>query len=251
MHAITFMPRHGIEHVQTPPGDTISIISQSSWPETVKSLEEISQRRAPTSPGNPLSGSHYVLLPELITTCDEKWSNVRSDNPIIEERVAQVTELTNWLPETTVLLGSVAFTQTLERPGNALLFLRNGKEVGRTYKRWPVNQQEQAFFADTSDSHYQCKPAANIFGIICSDIVNPPSIDAEVDTVLVSACWGVPHHPSREYQARSEAMQPALGEFAGDIFTRNANVSTVVMADRVPHNSASPTPYNFVARRIS
>jgi hypothetical protein len=238
-NSIVFERSYGVRHIVTPGGDTITAVSQPDWEGFAHALDRINQQGA----------GGFIMSPELITSTDVDLSVLSERQELIEDRIAEAKKLTRQLPKSTLLLGSVAFDQTVEKPRNAVLFLQDGNEVGRTYKQNPIGKYEREFLHDTTGPNDIVRPAPNILNIICSDLVSPPPIDAEVDTLLVNACWGTPVGYPGIAASPDHRHLEFIQYITDDLFEQNTSLSAIIMTDRAPESNSMAGPFNFIATR--
>lgn len=235
-----FNRTYGVRHISTHAEDTITSISRSDWLSFRDSLENI------TSSGD---AGDFVLGPELITSTDIPLGEIAVERTVIEERVHEATLLTISHPDTTLLLGTAVFDGTADRPRNAVLFLQDGREIGRTYKTYIRGAAERQSFHRRERPEVQ-KPAPHIAALICSDLVAPPDIIKSADTLLISSCWGAPGGHPGFVQSTETSLKDALPRYTQELFDNNPSLETVIMADRVPEGSQALAPFNFVATRM-
>lgn len=237
--SVVFEREYGVRHIATPGGDTVTAVSQPDWESFTYALNGLGQEGA----------GAFITSPELITSADVELAVLSEQQELIEDRIAEAKDLTRQLPESMLLLGSVAFDQTVEKPRNAVLFFQDGAEVGRTYKKNPIGKYEREFLHDTAGPDDVVRPVRNILNIICSDLVSPPPIKNEVDTLLVSACWGTPAGYPGVVASPDHRHLEFIQYLTDDLFEQNANLSTIVMTDRAPEGNSMVGPFNFVATR--
>jgi predicted amidohydrolase len=239
--SIIFERNYGVSHVPAG-GDQITTVSQPDWESFVGSMDDLSQ--------NVQQVGSLILSPELITSSDISLSAIRESREVIQDRVSEAAALTTKFPESTLLLGTVVFDETVVKPRNALVFLKNGMEIGRTHKVTPLGTPErEALLVSAEPSDIQ-KPKPDTMAIICSDMIEHPYIDDKVSTLLVSGCWGVPLGRVGWPASPDHRLVKAIELTTEDLFARYHNLQTVVMADRVPSPSTAKAPFNFVARRL-
>lgn len=237
--SIVFERNYGTRQLATPRGELITSVSQPDWESFIHSVGSLAQQGAGT----------FITSPELITSTDIDLAAIPGQQAIIEDRVAEAKDLTRQIPDSTLLLGSIAFDPAVQKPRNAVLFLKNGTEVNRTYKVNPIGKQEREFLHDTAKADEIIKPAPNILNIICSDLVTPPPIDREVDTLLVSACWGTPSGYPGVLASPDHRHVELIQLLTNELFEQNRRLATIVMTDRAPDQNSTADPFNFVATR--
>lgn len=239
IHQVTFERSYGTFNIPTHRG-TVTIASQPDW----ESFADV------VSVLDPRQIGQLVLSPELITVSDLDLSRIATHRHMIEERIENAKEITQRFPEATLLLGTAAFDEPGEKPRNTLLFIQDGREVGRTYKANPIVKQEVETFQKVRPYEAR-KPAAGYMSIICSDLVMPPRIGEDVETVLVSSCWSTPSGYPGIIPMPQDQVESYTAYFAGELLDRFDSVQTIIMADRLPYEGQATTqgPYNFVARR--
>lgn len=237
--SVVFERSYGVRQIATPSGELITSVSQPDWPTLVQSLGGLARQGA----------GKLITTPELITSTDIDLADLSQHQPRVEDRIAEAKELTRDLPESTLLLGSVAFDPTVEKPRNAVLFLRDGEEVGRTYKKFPIGKYERTHLHDTAAPGDIVKPTSNVLNIICSDFAEPPQLDDEVDTLLISACWGTPSGYPGVAASPDHRHIEFINSLSDDLFTQYDQLETIVMTDRAPDQNSMYGPFNFVAQR--
>jgi hypothetical protein len=235
---ITFERRYGSRHIELPDGRTVTSMSDPSWDEFAMSFIDLEVQGGP---------GDYIITPELITSAEFAPAETAEAMHVVHERTGLAQRLTTLYPETTLLLGTAVVDPAYAKPRNAILFLQNGEEVGRTYKTPTLNRAESLAFHQPEYPQL-ARPEPGIMPIICSDLVSNPRVDAHVHTLLVSACWGAPAgYPGVLASPESRHLQ-LLADITADLFTSNPRLRTIVMADRVPPTGVSASPFNFVAR---
>lgn len=241
--SLVFDRNYGVGHLPTTTGDIITTISQPDWEAFIGKLAEFTQC------GQQIGS--LILSPELITSTDIDHGSVADLKTVIEDRVNEATSLTAQIPEATLLLGTVVFDETTVKPRNALVFLKNGIEVGRTHKVTPLGLPEREAFHLSANLRDIQKPKPNTMVIICSDLIEHPYIDDEVVTLLVSGCWGVPTSRPGWTASPDHRLARGIELSTEELFARHTNLETIVMTDRVPTPSTVKGPFNFIARRRS
>lgn len=239
LQRIHFERTYGIRQIQTGRGERITAVSQPDWPHFTAALGALARQGA----GN------IVTTPELMTSTDIDLAALHSRRLQIAERVTEATAITRSLPGSTVVLGSVVFDAAAEKPRNAVLFLRDGEEVGRSYKSNPIGKYERTHLDTTKRPGDVSRPLPNILTIICSDLVDLPPLDQAVDTLLVSACWGTPSGHANVPVSSDERHLSFLRYLTDDLFDRHDQLETIAMTDRAPGVDAPNGPYNFTAHR--
>lgn len=236
--AIDFYRSYGVHNVSTHAGDSITIVSQPDWDTFAESVASL----------NTQDVGSLVLTPELITSPDITSRDVWAQQRIIEDRVEDIKGLTRRLPDATLLLGTAAFEHTVEKPRNAVLFLKNGQEVGRTYKAEPTVFEEMELYQEARPEEVR-KPVAHVASLICSDFLFLRNhLHNTAGTITVSSRFAAPTGAEESKPIRESDIRAVVEE---DIFDwpRLSNVQTIVMADTLPPQSHAQGPYNFVARR--
>jgi hypothetical protein len=238
--SMAFERAHGVYQIPVPSGESITAISQPSWSDFMHSLGHVASSR---------DVGAFIATPELMTSPDIDLSDVSQQRTLIEDRVGEVSEVMRQLPDTTLLLGTILFDESVEKPRNAVLFLRNGVEVGRTHKVFSFNRDEREYLymAPRSDTVI-AKPAPDVVNLICSDLANPPAIDEDVAVLLVSGCWGAPARHPWMTEISDDDKIGFLEGATRRLFDQYDNLQTIAMIDRVPMGSISD-PFNFVAQR--
>lgn len=237
---VIFERNYGVRQISTHANELITSVSQPDWPSFVRSIGGLARQGT----GN------LITSPELITSADISLAAISRNREVIEGRVTEAKGLTKLLPEATLLLGTVAFDQTVQKPQNAVLFLRDGAEIGRTYKKNPIGMDEREFLhvphaADIAVT----QPTPNVLTIICSDLVSPPAFDNQVDTLLVSACWGTPAGYPGVVASSDRRHLTFIQDLTTDLFEQHPSLGTIVMTDRAPEENSMAGPFNFVALR--
>lgn len=233
-----FERAYGVRHVPMPGEDFVTTISQPDWLTFRDSLDNV------ISSGE---AGDFILGPELITSTDITLDEVAVQRIVIEERVHEAKLLTLQCPDTTLLLGTAVFDVIGARPRNAVLFLRDGDEIGRTHKAHTEVRAEQEVFYHSNAPDVQ-RPVSHIAALISSDIIDPPTVVEGTNAVLISSCWGAPiGHPSTP--SSDSRLRDALTMFTRELFENNPHLDTAIMADRVPAASQAVAPFNFVATR--
>lgn len=236
---IRFERRYGTRHAELPDGRQVTTLSQPAWEDFAMSFIDL---EADGGPGA------YILTPELITSADITPDSTASFMPVVEERIRQAKELTRLYPESTLLLGTAVTDPQFPRPRNALLFLQNGDETGRTYKTSTLNYAEHMAFHQPGVPEL-AQPEPGIMPVICADFINHPRVLAGTHTLLVSACWGAPTGRPGVLAAPDNRHVEILTLTAGDLFASHPGLQRIVMADRLPSGAVASAPFNFVASR--
>jgi hypothetical protein len=236
----TFERAYNVQHIGTYAGDGITSISRPDWPSFQDVLEFLVS--AGDAPGD------FILSPELITCADIRPGDLPSRRSLIADRIQTVKTLSIHIPESIILLGTPLFEDD-DQPHNAVLFVRDGEEVGRTHKSFTQVQVEKESLHQ-SDMPDARRPRPHIAALISADLIHPPSIIDGANTLLVSSCWGAPAHPEGAGAVSDPQLQLALIDFTEQVFVDNPQLDTVVMTDRVPEGSRAIAPFNFVANRL-
>lgn len=230
---------YGVRHISTPSEDIITTISRPDWLSFRDSLENI------TSYGE---AGNFILSPELVTSTDIPLGEIAVKRTLIQERVHEAKLLTVNHPSSTLLLGTAVFNAEGTRARNAVLFLRDGTEIGRTHKVHTEVRAEQEVFYRPNVPDVR-KPAPHIAAIISADLIDPPRTVDSAGTLLISSCWSVPIGHPDSAPSTEPRLKDGLTMFTQELFDNNPQLNTVVMADRVPEVSQAVAPFNFVATR--
>lgn len=237
--SIVFEREYGVRVTETPNGETLTAISQPDWPATRAALERL---------GRNVTG--FIVTPELITTAEVPLPALAANRPLIESRIEEAKEVSRRMPDAVLLLGSAALRQTDGTIYNAVLFLQDGNEVGRTSKVSPLGKAERQFLPALSPPEVR-KPVPHLMNIICSDLIAPPPIDPNVNTLVVSGCWGVPAGYKGVPASPDAQHLKYIGTLTDGLFQVNPALQTIVMTDRGPFATPAARPFNFIANRQS
>lgn len=251
-------------------GHTVTGFSYDTW----KTFKETLQRQAEAS---EKIGS-LVLTPELITIGGQPIEMVVSSQPVIKKRINKVKELSTAFPKSTIVLGTPTFEQD-HKPRNSLLYLKNGQEIGRTYKLPGGSSVEPQVF-EQAKSFRDSRTLPNypsILPMLSSDLfvhiwddnllgymfssdtayvgkTQPSPFTESVDTLMVSAGWNVPvgnHAWTRDDEYHIKQLEFA----AQTLFAKRPQLQDIVVIDRLPHSAVpgvgQQTPLNAHYQRIS
>jgi hypothetical protein len=236
---ITFDRSYGTRHIDIGAGEVVTAISQPDWQQVSRSLGELAGLGAGT----------VITTPELSTSTDIPLADIANARGRIEDRIAEAADRTRAMPDALLLLGSAVFDAAVAKPRNAVVFLQDGTERGRSYKQSPIGKQERLFLDTGRLPGDILKPLPRILNVICSDLTDMPPLDPTVDTVLVSACWGTPTGFKGVPASPDHRHVQFISYLVDDLFDRHHNLQTVVMTDRAHAGSAYNGPFNFVAQR--
>lgn len=250
-----FERKHGTHTFNLKDGRRVSAISQPSWNGFEVALQQLD------NPGD------YVVSPELITVSPAPTSLAGIEN-IIAGRTARALEISQQMPQTTILLGSVAILSRSVKPRNVMHFVRDGQIVGTTPKM-PYLDTEARFFYQAYNAAEQRKPDSQTLGMICSDIqfhakqgrvqlglpdrnlgaeyVDP--ISPQVNTVLIGAHWIAPYDLSLGGDLETERFIDPLKISVRDLMTAHPNLTDIVMCDQLAPGTSFSGPVNFHAQR--
>jgi hypothetical protein len=251
---ITFVREHGVHQFELSGGGLVTTISQPSWERFATALSRVD------NPGD------FILSPELITVSPEPSPGEMAGMPdVVEQRTEQVRTVSQRMPETTIVLGSLAFDTP--RPRNTLLFVRDGEMTGRSPKL-PYLAAESAVFHQAYDPAEHQRPAPQTDAIICSDILfhrdrgqyqeGLPDRDLVAEyidtignarTLLVSSLWISPYIPGIKPEHEEARFVNPLRYAAGSFFYHHPSLQDIVMADQLPAGTPASGPVNFNARR--
>jgi hypothetical protein len=237
LYDVQFDRSYGIQHIDLPDGTVVTSVSQPDWPTFTKAMRSTALAE---EPGN------FIVTPELIGAVGINMRGSFSLRQQMQAREYEARELSKQFPHTTLLLGTIALSGG-ERPRNVVQFIRSGEIIDETPK---VNYQ--GFEYDIFDRHVTAAdvcspPSSNILNIIGGDLQLPPPILRNINTLVISACWGLPQLIDGADRQREKDLTYNIQR----MFARNNSVETVIMVDRDPlRTNGNGRPFNAVARRI-
>jgi hypothetical protein len=240
---------HGIHHWCLPEG-SLAAVSASTWTDFRELMEQIDER------------SPFVVSPELITAAEEGSDIV--DPVIIQKRICELQDISQRVPDTTILLGTPSF-ESRGKPKNSVLYLRDGNVIGQTHKRAPATQWERDNFTFEAEEPPSIIPGTSMGVLICSDLAlislyDRPSYDLnatlrligksnligkaprfihdEAQSLVVVSCWGVGSQFGRGYDP-DEYYQFQLQCIAASVLRNTEQIRQIVMVDRTSASSGS------------
>ena len=248
---LTFVREYGTHHFELHNEQTVAVLSQPTWETCADALDEIVRSGA---------APDYILTPELITSANEPLEAIPARREDIEANIERVRLLSQDCADTTILLGSATFSQTLSRPRNSTLFVRGGHIYGQTHKRTMSSPRERDIFDASLAFHV--RPQTAVMSLVCFDFAQT-AVDAitwtqperkptgwmEIETMFVSACWAIPPVSKHFLAASEKRHMEVLRKSADALFEGYPKLQTIVFADRVPAGSLITEPLNFYARR--
>jgi|GEM_PF-3426190 hypothetical protein len=234
-------------------GDTMSVVSGATYEDFWSTL----------SSGNDLG--RLALTPELMTAPITALDQLATQRDMIEDRVAQVRELSADTPVTTFALGTATFNNPGERPANSLLFIRSGEVVAQVNKSHSASAAEKAVFTMRPQGGRNWL-SHQVAALVCSDILGEAPIMLGVSTVLargsdnpvparkvpdsattvlLSSCWAVPllNGSMVETVPPEDRFKTALEYHVGLLFACRPNLEEVLVADRTVIGSEVTAPY--------
>jgi hypothetical protein len=242
--------KEGIHNFELHNGQTVTGFSFNTWKGFKHTLERMAE-------ASETIGS-LLITPELVTIGNQPIEMVVPSRPVIKKRIKKVMELSTAFPESTIVLGTPTFRPS-HKPRNSLVYIKDGQEIGRTYKLPGGSSVEPQVFEQAKTFSDSCALPnhPSILPMLSSDLFlhtwtdnllgymfsgdkahdgkkQPSPFTDVVDTLVVSAGWNVPV-VNHEWVRNDDYHIKQLDFFAQKLFVERPQLQDIVVVDRLPH----------------
>lgn len=151
----------GIERYPFDDGTLITGVSAQNWGEFIQLIPDLR------------SDDRIIVTPELITCAELSLVEVERLQDIVEARVAEIKARSCEFPESLFIIGTPLFSGE-KKPKNGAVFLKNGMEIFKTYKRTAATEAELNAFDVSPNQLPITIPGTKTSFLICSDLAIAP-----------------------------------------------------------------------------
>ncbi len=268
-------PAYGVHRFSFGGSRTVTALSAKNWGQLLQQMEEI------------VDEDEIVVTPELITSAGLSPSQVKYNQNLIEQRIANLVNFSRSFPGKIFILGTAFFDHN--NLTNSTLVIQNGSIISILNKRSGASDEERNSFNLIANEPTYLLPNSNLGILICADFSSAALvagtsdaksrdrlyqiiqrtnligqdvnfIDPQAETLLVIACWGI--GGSKEFMDRyadaNKYYRTSLNNSAMNVLLHYPNLKEIIVVDRAPtgfypndpeSNYVSTIPLNTIFKR--